>query len=845
MAGNLNEDDINRLADAFNNLRTSTEGLAEEQKRISDATNAAAKSEKDYEKAMESAKQSLQAFGSGLHKSLGTAGGGLTKYSSAFSSLGDAAFTAGKQFGPLGTVIGGVVKAFTLVTESVMKQNDAIIAQYNNLGKFGATVGTSTKEVLDLGLKAGYSSKNLENFYKHTQTLGTGLVALGASASGGVKAMADIANVGKDARENFRALGFSQEEVTEMQADYVKQLTMTGGIQNKSVRQLRQESEQYVYTLTALAEMTGQTVKQQKEARDKAMAQENFNAHIFELERQRAATTDKAEQERLGAQIEATKALGAYIVNTKDAKTATAELQTIAMGQNIMYDSTNALLIQQGRNYKEINAALAAGKKPYEVIRMEQQQTADVIKRSNDTYGKNTIILGAAGRNLQQLSGATNEARKEAAEFAKYQNMSAEEKAKLDAQLTAEAIQQAAARKKAEDEGIQATNAQKEAEIAYQKAMDEMISLIRGPVLSGLTGFFNIISTTIKIVQGFVDALSKGFSALGSIFGLGSGPKGEATTGQVAEAIGSTGEVDLSGMGGGEAETTTSTPKPTKARKATTTKPAAPAKPATTAPATPMVSPGTNKEPVTTTTPTGTRTPATGTQQTEEQKTGKASPEELLIFGSRSGSKENFDSLSPDFRDRILAAAADYSSVTGKKLKINSAKRDTEDQQRIWDESVLAGRPGIGPTGMPIAKPGVSKHEQGFAVDIQNYADPAAIDALQKQGLFQTVKKDPVHFEIPKAANGGIFSGPKSGYPVTLHGTEAVLPDFKLPELIKSLNNVTKQELPSIVSTSNNDKLSDIIKDLMDMMGDKLDTVIDQLSESNNTQDKLLTYSKV
>ena len=78
---------------------------------------------------------------------------------------------------------------------------------------------------------------------------------------------------------------------------------------------------------------------------------------------------------------------------------------------------------------------------------------------------------------------------------------------------------------------------------------------------------------------------------------------------------------------------------------------------------------------------------------------------------------------------------------------------------------------------MPMAKPGTSKHEKGLAIDIQNYKDPAAVAAMNKQGLFQTVMpSDPVHFTLPKAEEGAAFSGPDSGYQATLHGTEAVIP---------------------------------------------------------------------
>jgi hypothetical protein len=74
---------------------------------------------------------------------------------------------------------------------------------------------------------------------------------------------------------------------------------------------------------------------------------------------------------------------------------------------------------------------------------------------------------------------------------------------------------------------------------------------------------------------------------------------------------------------------------------------------------------------------------------------------------------------------------------------------------------------------MPIGKPGTSRHERGLAIDIQNYTDPQAVAAFNRQGLFQKVPNDPVHFQFEE---GGVASGPRSGYGATLHGDEAVIP---------------------------------------------------------------------
>jgi hypothetical protein len=223
----------------------------------------------------------------------------------------------------------------------------------------------------------------------------------------------------------------------------------------------------------------------------------------------------------------------------------------------------------------------------------------------------------------------------------------------------------------------------------------------------------------------------------------------------------------------------------------------------------------------------------------------------ILKFGSNSGSKENFEGLQPSFKDAVIAAATEYNAVTGNMIMINSAKRASEDQQRIWDESVAAGRPGKGPTGMTIGKPGRSLHEKGEAVDIQNYKDPAAIDAFNKQGLSQKVPRDPVHFQ---AKEGAMVSGSASGYPVeaTFHGNEIVAPldpESILTKLSKTsvaemqketVNNSSTSSSSEIVNSSNAEMI-----ELMKMFVDKMDDFIDAQSDSNSIQSELLQYSKV
>ena len=176
---------------------------------------------------------------------------------------------------------------------------------------------------------------------------------------------------------------------------------------------------------------------------------------------------------------------------------------------------------------------------------------------------------------------------------------------------------------------------------------------------------------------------------------------------------------------------------------------------------------------------------------------GERRPEDLLVFGSGTGSRQHFDQMDQNLREKVLAAGDQYYQATGKKLQINSAYRSAEEQA-----AVNSGN-------NPKAAPGNSRHQSGMAVDIQNYMDPAALQALNAQRLYQRVPNDPVHFEM---AYGGIVSGPKSGYRGMLHGDEAVIPlaggrsvPVEMPAFTGSL-----QEQIGLMS-DNNSLLSELI----------------------------------
>ena len=83
----------------------------------------------------------------------------------------------------------------------------------------------------------------------------------------------------------------------------------------------------------------------------------------------------------------------------------------------------------------------------------------------------------------------------------------------------------------------------------------------------------------------------------------------------------------------------------------------------------------------------------------------------------------------------------------GLRGKIVSANRDTQKQTEMYNETVAAGRPGVGPTGLPVAKPGTSQHEVGNAFDLPRDLTRPERRELAQKGYFQPLGTDSIHWE--------------------------------------------------------------------------------------------------
>ena len=223
----------------------------------------------------------------------------------------------------------------------------------------------------------------------------------------------------------------------------------------------------------------------------------------------------------------------------------------------------------------------------------------------------------------------------------------------------------------------------------------------------------------------------------------------------------------------------------------------------------------------------------------------------LIKFqGDALGDKTHFEALDPAVKDSFINMIAEY----GKPVQINAAMRDVEEQQQMWDDAKPdPNNPNKrrNSQGNPVAPPGRSRHNYGRALDLNRnqVSELASTGLLTKYG-FNTIPDDPPHIEMAKM--GGVFDGPESGYPVMLHGKEAVVPENQLKAVKTLLENVTKEnlssELPTTITTpvaNSTEPDNRLLVDLYNIMDDKFSTMISILSSSNDVQAELLKHSRV
>ena len=740
----------------------------------------------------------IKGFTSSLTKGFGQLGSsalGLTKQladgeigASVFNnSIGGVANALGDLLGLIPYVGGALktlVKGASEYTQAVNKQADLLYSNYQKMSEMGATAAGGMQGVYDNLKRMNYGTDELDKFVSIVKENSATLAQFGGTVSQGLGQMAAVSQSMKDTGigTQFQLMGISVDEMNKGIASYNKMQMLTGVRQKMSTEEQATAAANYIKEIDLLAKVTGKSRAEQEAAQESAMAEERFAAYKIELE-QKAAAGDKA---------------------------AAAQLEQV----NRTQQQLDKMAPETRKGFLNILSGTINTPEAQKLFLSFPQAAALASKKMLDTNEFMDTLQGEAQKNLagsqlqQAKIGANNDKAISIQETQRLANMKA-------GGPTKERFEEAGKGQKVEDPNTAAMVKIQEKNRASRDNLQDLLNAGIGPVTTGMQGLATATDATIE-------GMTKMANSLGVVtkkrdeppkqppappapaappppplpLGFGPGKRAPVTAEDYQEI-----ERQRKASAPPPAPPPPAAPKPAAPASAPAApKPAAPASaPAAPKPAAPASAPAA-PPPVPAAAKPAAPKPVAPAAAPASSESGKAIPKptpkepegsgaaseksaeksadlsKILKFTARSGSQQNFEALNSTFKNSVTAAATEYNKLTGGMLTINSAKRDPADQQRIWDESVAAGRPGIGPKGMPIGKPGRSLHERGEAIDIQEYNNPIAVSALNKYGLTQKVPRDPVHFQ---AKDGGIVP-PLPGGSTVLAGeagqSEAVVP---------------------------------------------------------------------
>jgi hypothetical protein len=684
--------------------------------------------------------------------------------------------------------VAGLVKESNIMADKLYKS-------YSGLAKSGAAASDGMTGVFNDAKKLGLSMDQLDSMVSLVGENSKDLALFSGSVFEGRKQFADMGAAMEPYRKQMIAAGLTQEQINEGTMGYLKLQTRLGQSQNKTTAELASGAKKYLEEQDALTKLTGMTRKEQEDAREEIRSQERFAAVLMEMR----AKGQHKEAEELEA---------SYLILKSQSKEAAQGFADVSTGMINTEAAQKSFMATQGESMRAS-----------ELVRAGEITAAEAAQRVAAAHGRTADSMGAS---LGKM-GVYNETFGDLAADLRLKGMSGKDIEEQLKKVKQEQIDQGLKGGKAAD-GI--TDQYAKNIVQQQKLNEKMENVVFKGIDNALVITNKLGTATDSLATGF-EVLGKAVNKLLNVLGLGQPERGatkeEDAANKKAEAAKAAFEESVKdagfaaktlGVGLTDSQKRLKEQYKEAEEAAKATKEHADAQytvqkqikqgeerrklaaqagagkqelPAGVAPSTAGGGRGSVAPPVPTAPAGGGAAPATAapttappvrlTPQPLEGEVGNESSvkmEDVLKFTARSGSQQAFEGLDNNFKKAVIAAAEQYKAATGNPIQINSAKRDPADQERLYAETVKLGTPGIGPTGMKVAKPGRSLHERGHAVDVQQYKDPAAVAAFNAQGLFQKVPNDPVHFQ---ARDGGVFDGPDTGYNnITLHGTEAVIP---------------------------------------------------------------------
>lgn len=168
-----------------------------------------------------------------------------------------------------------------------LKQNDLLVKGYQSLSEFGAIDASGIRGVLDSAKRVGAVPENMEymiaNIVKHSEQLAN----MGGTVSQGARTLTNVMDGLLKPTDEFEKhltnFGYTTEDIMKYSASFIVTNSRSlKGMANDEAA-LKQQTYQYLETLTELSELTGVSRDQQLKAAEELQKEVEWRQYLREL----------------------------------------------------------------------------------------------------------------------------------------------------------------------------------------------------------------------------------------------------------------------------------------------------------------------------------------------------------------------------------------------------------------------------------------------------------------------------------------------------------------------------------------------------------------------------------
>ena len=733
-----------------------------------------------------------------LTKGLGSFAAGLTNGSTSFTSLNPLIDIVANTMGSLakaipfvGEAIAGLTKAAAEGAKLVLELMDKNLKAFQELGKAGAITAEGMEGVSRQFLESGLS---LEGFKKAIKENAGDLAQWGKTVGGGAdkftkavgmltKSDGALAEAGLE----LRKLGMTADDIGAASAGFLSQELKLGRARNMSEEQLAKGTAKYAQELDALQKITGLSKEELIKQQNEQLADSRFSASMDILR----------EENETGA-----KAISQFALTIKDPELKRGFMDLTSGAGNT--EAAKKAMRTMGDTLPDIIEKLK-GTKPEELAKnydTAQTMLKTGAKEAVDNFGKeafalmpDTKTLGSYS-SLRDIQNQSNVSYEEAIEIQKKQ------KAAVGG-LTEDTVKAQQNMERMGQEvwkmGLQAMPYATKAVNAFTKGMVDLMKYIntvlgKAPDNDQDEANWKAMSGGEKVESGLVRGLEKIGDLISHVPGIGGAAKWATDTARTARIqnetsyLASQGRAPTPGGGGGSSSGASSASRASAAPNPTSQKQLADA--------------------------------GLQLKKGDVQAEGKHVHPDLI-----------------DIAKDIQAEIPGFMQFTGFNDQFHNEKASSSLHTKGLALDFVVAKP-------PSKKQGA---------EIVSMMKDLGLDYAQDEYNNASAKSTGGHFHGQlKAYDGGVFDGPISGYNVELHGREAIVPLPDPSSMISvSEEGASKEPLGSAIASASSgsslgvDQLAGLTQSMMQMMEDKFDEMISQLSTSNDLSDKLLRNAMV